>query len=511
MVPGYVDMPEELENTFSAVVKIKFLVKQSTKAIVLNMNHLSFSLKPSQYTVYEDLQSQLNNNVVDLVVDAEKECVTFVLENVLEQNKNYTIEIFYNGVISANRLNGLYSTSYQTASGKTRYIATTQMESVGAREMVPCFDEPAYKAIWKVRIIHPLHTNALSNGQQTQCQQKDRVQMTNDFRNILNISSFIMTCYEDTPKMSSYLIAVVVSDYVSQESTFQTLDNRSVVVRVWSQPEQIESTNLALKAGLAAIVNLESLFKIPYPLPKIDMISVPAFDAGAMENWGLIIFKEEDFLCRECENWAYISDVIAHELTHQWFGNLVTMKWWNDVFLNEGFAEFFEAKVSLAAANNTSYSEAHLKEDRITAMQNDCFSNSTALSGEITDAEQDLANNAYNKARASIFRMFEKVKGSNNFLSLLRQYLNAHKYSNAGYPIVTVQTIDSQHVELSQQSCNAFLIMLSGQYLFSTHLEEWNRNDLAFQQVNHPYTNNKTAVVINPDSYGYYVLKVQQK
>lgn len=170
-------------------------------------------------------------------------------------------------------MTGLYQTSYPTESGIQKLAVVTQMEPTYTRRMTPCFDEPAFRATWKVTVIHPVGTVALSNGIEESSESLDTQFMTSKFKT--------------TPSMSSYLLAIFVSE-------FQFIEGRTssgVRFRVWSRPEELESVKYAVFAGIKCLEFFEKYFNIPFPLEKQDMVALPDFAMGAMENWGLITYR----------------------------------------------------------------------------------------------------------------------------------------------------------------------------------------------------------------------------
>ncbi|KAK5970417.1 hypothetical protein GCK32_003330 [Trichostrongylus colubriformis] len=245
---------------------------------------------------------------------------------------------------------------------------------------------------------------------------------------------WIISKFETTPRMSSYLLAVVVSEfeYIHNSTT------SGVLFRIWSRPEAKNMTQYALDAGIRCLEYYEKFFDIKFPLRKQDMFALPDFSAGAMENWGLITYRENSLLYDERYygplNKQRVALVVAHELAHQWFGNLVTLKWWDDLWLNEGFATFVE----YIGTDEISHGNFRMKDyfllDAIReGLNNDADASSHPLSFRIDKAaEVAEAFDAitYSKG-ASVLVMLQALIGETNFKQAVTQYLRKFSYSNA--------------------------------------------------------------------------------
>lgn len=333
---------------------------------------------------------------------------------ILTLNFNYTL---------SNGLDGFYRSSYKK-DGKSRTMASTQFEATSARQAFPCFDEPALKAIFSLKIVHDEEHITLFN---MPAETRDEVYQPGDLK---------LDTYRTTVPMSTYLVAFVVCDFVN----IKDVSSSGTEVAVYTPEAQISQADLALQVVKETIPFYEELFDIAYPLPKQDMIAIPDFSAGAMENWGLITYRESSIMYQpnitSSGQEAWIVVTITHELAHQWFGNLVTMRWWNDLWLNEGFASFVE----YLGANNFR-PEWHMMDKFILdttqrAMQKDQQANSHPISVNVNDPNQisEIFDEISYSKGATILKMLQSflMKNETDVMILgIQDYLKKFKFGNA--------------------------------------------------------------------------------
>ncbi|XP_067008196.2 aminopeptidase N [Anabrus simplex] len=259
--------------------------------------------------------------------DIDRDFLILSLKSQLEKDKTYTIEIDYTGKLHDD-MYGFYKSSYDVSEG-TRYIAATQFQPTHARKAFPCFDEPKYKATFKITIDTPEGYASLCNSP---LENTPEPGIRADY------------IFQETPKMSTYLVAFVVSDFESLNVT----DN-GISFHTWARSNAIETGKYSIEVTPGILNSLQNYTNILYNysgLQKVDQVALPDFSAGAMENWGLVTYRETALLYTDGASTANakqrIATVISHELAHMWFGNLVTTDWWDSTWLNEGFATYFE-------------------------------------------------------------------------------------------------------------------------------------------------------------------------
>nr|AGT79010.1 aminopeptidase H11-5 [Haemonchus contortus] len=417
-LPGYVSFPPEKNLTFDGQVGISLRVVEPTKSIVLNSKNI---------TVIPD-KCELFSGDKKLEIESIKEHerlekLEILLKNRLEKDQEVLLKVGYTGIIS-NTLGGLYQATYTDTDGTVKRIAAaTQHCPSDARRLVPCLDEPSFKASWTVTVIHPKGTKAVSNGIET----NGKGEVSGDW---------IISKFETTPRMSSYLLAVVVSEF----DYIEGFTKSGVRFRIWSRPEAKNMTAYARDAGIRCLEFYENFFDIKFPLKKQDMVALPDFSFGAMENWGLITYRESSLLYDDryytpiIQATQLVALVVAHELAHQWFGDLVTLKWWDDLWLNEGFARFVEY-IGTDEINNKTIrmDDFFLPNVLVKALDADAVSSTHPLSFRVDKAAEVVEafdRITYEKG-ASVLKMLQALIGQKNYKQAVTQYLRKFSYSNA--------------------------------------------------------------------------------
>jgi len=333
------------------------------------------------------------------------------------KNENHTIHIIFSGNIT-DAMHGLYP-CYFTHDGIKKQLFATQFESHHAREVFPCVDEPAAKAEYDLTLITRPEITVLGN-MPVKFQKENGDSLT--------------TTFEKTPRMSSYLLAFVIGELHKKSARTKS----GVEVNIWAIPAQNENTlDFALDIATRSIDFYDEYFGVKYPLPKSDHVALPDFSSGAMENWGLITYRESCLLAdpelTSESSRRFIATVIAHELSHQWFGNLVTMNWWNDLWLNESFANMMEY-----VAIDTLHPEWRMWEDFATnevtaALRRDSLDGVQSVQADVNHPDEisTLFDPAIVYAKGGrLLVMVRKLIGEEAFRAGLKSYFEKFAYKN---------------------------------------------------------------------------------
>ena len=406
VTPSHYDLtiaPDLAAAAFTGEETIDVHIERPARTVVLNAAGLRFE----RVTVAAGGRALL----ASVSTDAATEQASLSVPSVLPAGPA-RIHISYAGILN-DELRGLY-----LSRANNRRYAVTQLEATDARRMFPSFDEPAYKATFSLKAIVDAGDHAISNGAVI----SDRAGPAAGKHTVT---------FDTTPKMSTYLVALAVGDFECRKGKAD-----AVPIRVCSTPDKKDLTGFALESAEHILRYYNRYYSIKYPFKKLDVVAVPDFAAGAMENTAAIFYRET-LLLADPENASLdvrksIAQVLAHEMAHQWFGDLVTMKWWDDIWLNEGFATWMETK-PLKAWKPEWHSELDEVEANETAMSLDALRSTRRIRTQAsTPAEiNELFDSiAYNKG-AAVLRMVESWVGEEAFRKGINAYVERFKYSNA--------------------------------------------------------------------------------
>ena len=444
--------PDFAKFKFRGKEKIRVKISKSTKQIVLH----SAELEINSCTVI------WNEKKLKAKVRLDEKNEELILSLPEKISGKAMLVIDFVGTLN-DKLVGFYRSKYEYK-GKEKHLATTQFEAADARRAFPCWDEPEAKATFDVSLVVDNNLTAISNMPVI---SKKRLGKKTVFR------------FDRTPIMSTYLLYLGVGE-------FEFLQGKlgKTLVRIVTTKGKKQQGKMALVFTKQFLSYFQKYFKIPYPLPKLDMIAIPDFASGAMENWGAITFRETVLLydpkTSSTDTLQHIAEVVAHELAHQWFGNLVTMKWWNDLWLNESFATFMATKAVDKIYPNWDFWDQFLISEMTGGLSLDSLKSSHPIDVDVkspADVRQIFDEISYNKG-GSVLMMLEDFIGQETFRNGLHSYLKKHEYSNAttedlwnslgaasrkpvrkmmdtwvrqiGYPIIDATVVDSK-IKLSQK------------------------------------------------------------
>jgi len=407
--------PDLERFVFDAKATIEVDVHEATNEVSLHSKELQF--KTVSFKSSEDGASDVE--CIGINQKIKETTVTFVFSEVLPVGKGKLV-IEYVGILN-NQMAGFYRSSYKDIHGVTKMMASTQFESLDARRCFPCWDEPGRKAVFAVTLVVDPALTAFSN-------------MPESSSRMVQVGSKYMReiAFMDSPKMSTYLVAIVIGEF----DFVQAKTQNGVLVRVYTPPGRSEAGKFALNTATQCLDIYDDFFGLPYPLPKLDMVAIPEFAMGAMENWGLVTYREVDLLIDEKtasgQQKQRVCIVVTHELAHQWFGNLVTMNWWDDLWLNEGFASWCENYAADLIFPSYKLWDQFPADTLAHALRLDSLKTSHPIQVPIKHAEEvEEVFDAISYCKgASVIRMAHAVLGHEDFRKGLQAYMKKHQYSN---------------------------------------------------------------------------------
>jgi puromycin-sensitive aminopeptidase len=442
---------------FSGEEKVSIQVHEPVRQIILNAAELQFqavSVKGPAGLVIRG----------GALLDSDNEQATLSFSETIHPG-HWELQLSFSGILN-DKLHGFYRSTYKDAEGREKLLASTQFESTDARRAFPCWDEPAFKAVFQVTLVVDEKLTAISNAGVVR-------------ETPLPVSGKKEVVFADSMKMSTYLVAFIVGEFEGTEPVMVG----SAPLRVWAVPGKRHLGKFAQDIGSFSLSHFSRYYDIPYPGDKLDLIAVPDFASGAMENLGAITFRETALLVDEQKaarsELERVADVVSHENAHMWFGDLVTMRWWNGLWLNEAFATFMEM-LAVDAWKPAWRRWDSFTVSRAAAMQVDGLKSTRPIEFPVEKPEEaagmfDILT--YEKG-ASVLRMLEQYLGADAFRDGIRLYLRRHEYANAettdlwdaleestrepvralmdswifqpGYPLISVER-DARGIVLSQR------------------------------------------------------------
>jgi aminopeptidase N len=426
-IPEHYDLSLNLnrtDRTFEGTVTVKGAVQASAADVRFHVKDLEIS------SVLFDGKS------ADFSLEADDE-LAINHSDILEGD--HTITISFSGKITDN-MNGIYP-GYYEVDGEKKELLATQFESHYARQAFPVIDEPLAKATFDVTLTTENNVTVLGN-MPVKWQREE--------------NNMLVTAFDTTPRMSSYLLAWVVGDL--QKKTAKT--KSGVEINIWSTlAHKNNNLDFALDIATRTIDFFDEFFGVPYPLPKSDHVALPDFSAGAMENWGLITYREIALLVdpdsTSIATKEYVALVIAHELSHQWFGNLVTMEWWNDLWLNESFAEMMEFVAIDALEPSWNVWLEHASSSVLSALRRDALEGVQSIQTDVHHPDEISSvfdpSIVYAKG-GRMLRMLQAHLGNDTLRAGLKRYFEKHQYGNT-----TAADLWSALSEESGTDVNAFM------------------------------------------------------
>ena len=402
--------PDLFAARFDGEVKIALQVHEPVQQIRLNAAELVFHAVSIQQPAGAVLPG-------DATLDGDNEQAELDFHRTLAPG-SWELRISFSGVLN-DKLHGFYRSTYKDNDGQEKPLASTQFESTDARRAFPCWDEPAFKAVFQPTLVVDQALAAISN---TRIVHETPVPGTEKKEVV----------FADSIRMSTYLVAFIVGEFESTEP----VSLGHAPLRVWAVPGKKHLAKYAEQIGSFSLTHFAEYYGIPYPGDKLDLIAIPDFASGAMENLGAITFRETALLVDsekatrgELER---VADVVSHENAHMWFGDLVTMKWWNGLWLNEAFATFMEMLAVDAWKPEWRRWES-FTVSRAAAMQIDGLKSTRPIEFKVEKPEEaagmfDVLT--YEKG-ASVLRMLEQYLGADRFRDGIRLYLKRHQYANA--------------------------------------------------------------------------------
>jgi puromycin-sensitive aminopeptidase len=503
-----VELTPNLESaTFTGSVSITVDVVEPAEQITLN----AIELEIASCTVAGAPATS--------TLDADTERLVISPSQPVEPGQT-TIDITFTGTLN-DKLRGFYRSTFVDDEGSEHVIATTQMQATDCRRAFPCWDEPEFKAVFSITLVIDPTLTAVSNSQEINREERP--------------DGTVAVTFGDTMVMSTYLVAFVVGPLEASDP----VDVDGLPLRVYHVPGKAHLTGFALDIGAFSLRWFQDYYGIPYPGEKVDLLALPDFAAGAMENFGCITFRESLLLLDPATSThseqQRVADVVAHELAHMWFGDLVTMGWWNGIWLNEAFATFME--IAACDAFRPDWERwTTFGLERSAAFDVDALESTRSIEFEVhspADADGMFDVLTYQKG-AAVLRMLEQYLGEQDFREGVSHYLRTHAFGNTetsdlwdaiertsdqparrlmdswiwqpGFPLVSA-ALDGDDVVLSQQRFAVGDTADSTSWVVPVLVRNGDTTErvlLEEAEVRVPLSDHGAEVVVNAGGHGFY-------
>ncbi|KAJ4344702.1 Aminopeptidase 2 mitochondrial [Didymosphaeria variabile] len=409
--------PDFEKATYEGSVTIDLDVVENSTEITLNT--IDLKIHSAKVTSGDKLIS----SSPELTNDDDAQTTKVGFKDTIPGGAKASLTLTFTGTLNDN-MAGFYRSSFKAEDGSKTWLATTQMEPTDARRAFPCFDEPALKSTFTVTLVAEDKMTCLSNMDVASEKTVESQVVKGEKRKAVT--------FNPTPLMSTYLLAFIVGEL----NYVETNDFR-VPVRVYAPKDRdIEHGRFSLDLAAKTLAFYEKTFNSPFPLPKMDMVAIPDFSAGAMENWGLITYRVVDVLIDEKNSGASlkqrVAETVQHELAHQWFGNLVTMDFWDGLWLNEGFATWMSWYSCNVFYPDWKVWEGYVTDNLSSALSLDSLRSSHPIEVPVKRADEiNQIFDAISYSKGScVIRMISKYLGEDVFMEGIRRYLKKHAYGN---------------------------------------------------------------------------------
>ena len=397
--------------TFTCEEQVDVQISVPTNTIMMHSKEIT--IKSASF----EIDGKVIGELEQISYHLKDTTVTLTFKEELPICDRGTLKIAYSGILNGD-MAGFYKSNYTDADGNKKVMASTQFEALDARRAFPCWDEPGIKATFAVTLVVPNHITALSNMPEKMVEAikggKKKVE------------------FQTSPKMSTYLLAWAVGEF----DCVRAVTKHGVNIAIYSPPGRASQGNFALDCGIKALDFYDDFFGLPYPLPKLDMLCVTEFAMGAMENWGLVTYREVDLMIdpdkASSQQKQRVAIVVTHELAHQWFGNLVTMDWWDDLWLNEGFAAWSEHFATDHIFPEWNIWDQYTTDAMSAALRLDSLKSSHPIQVPIKRAEEvEEIFDAISYCKGStVVRMASAILGKKKFREGLQNYMAKFQYKN---------------------------------------------------------------------------------